>query len=255
MKKTTVLAVVPARMASTRFPGKPLALIAGLPMVEHVRRRVKLSPLVNDVIVATCDPEIVAATQAYGGRAVMTASTHERCTDRVAEAAMHEEADIIVNVQGDEPLLSPEMMDAVIQPMLDDPALPCTNLIAAIAEEEGDNPNLVKVTFDRDMHALYFSREPIPSRKKAGKLPLQRYKQLGIIAFRRELLATYTRLMPTPLEELESVDMLRLLEHGHRIKLVVVVSNSIGVDTPQDLEKATELMRADPWLRHYQEGV
>ena len=255
MKKSTVLVVVPARMASTRFPGKPLAVIAGLSMVEHVRRRVRLSPLVDDVVVATCDQEIVDVIQAHGGRAVMTASTHERCTDRVAEAARSETADIIVNVQGDEPLLSPDMLDAVIRPMLEDPTLPCANLISPISEEEGENPNLVKVTFDRSMHALYFSREPIPSRKKAGKLPLQRYKQLGIIAFRREFLATYTQLAPTPLEELESVDMLRLLEHGHRIKLVPVTSNSIGVDTPQDLAKAIELMRADPWLQHYQEGA
>ncbi len=254
MKSPTVLAVVPARMASTRFPGKPLALIAGLPMVEHVRRRVLLCPLVNDVLVATCDREIVAATEKLGGRAVMTASTHERCTDRVAEAAVGESADIIVNVQGDEPLLSPDMLEKVIRPMLENPDLPCTNLISPIAEEEGENPNLVKVTFDRSMHALYFSREAIPSRKKAGNLPLQRYKQLGIIAFRREFLTTYTKLAPTPLEEIESVDMQRLLEHGYKIKLVPVTSNSIGVDTPQDLVKATELMRADPWLRHYHQA-
>lgn len=254
MKKPSVLAVVPARMASTRFPGKPLAKIAGLPMVEHVRRRVLLCPLVNDVVVATCDQEIIDATQAHGGRAVMTANTHERCTDRVAEAAVHETADIIVNVQGDEPLLSPDMLEAVIKPMLENPELPCTNLISPIKEEEGDNPNLVKVTFDRQMHALYFSREPIPSRKKAAKLPLQRYKQLGIIAFTREFLNTYTRLAPTPLEEIESVDMQRLLEHGYKIKLVPVTSNSIGVDTPQDLANATELMQADPWLKHYING-
>jgi 3-deoxy-manno-octulosonate cytidylyltransferase (CMP-KDO synthetase) len=252
MKKYTVLAVVPARMASTRFPGKPLAMIAGLPMVEHVRRRVKLCTLVDDVVVATCDREIFEATQAYGGRAVMTASTHERCTDRVAEAAAHETADIIVNVQGDEPLLSPGMLDAVIGPMLENPELSCANLISPIAEEEGDNPNLVKVTFDRQWHALYYSREAIPSRKKANKLPIQRYKQLGIIAFRNEFLKIYPQLAPTPLEEIESVDMLRLLEHGYQIKFVPVTSNSIGVDTPQDLEKATEMMRADPWLQHYQ---
>ena len=254
MKKTTVLAVVPARMASTRFPGKPLALIAGLPMVEHVRRRVLLCPLVNDAVVATCDREIIEATEKLGGRAVMTANTHERCTDRVAEAAVNETADIIVNVQGDEPLLSPDMLEAVIRPMLDNPALPCTNLISAIPDEEGENPNLVKVTFDREMHALYFSREAIPSRKKAGNLPVQRYKQLGIIAFRRDFLTTYTQLAPTPLEAIESVDMQRLLEHGYRIKLVPVTSNSIGVDTPQDLAKATELMKADAWLSRYHSG-
>ena len=251
MTSPTVLVVVPARMASTRFPGKPLALIAGLPMVEHVRRRVLLCPLVNDVLVATCDIEIFAATEKFGGRAVMTSNRHERCTDRVAEAVGDEMADIIVNVQGDEPLLSPDMLDKVIRPMLEDPDLKCTNLISPIAEEEGENPNLVKVTFDRNMNALYFSRESIPSRKKAGKSPIQRYKQLGIIAFRRSFLKTYTQLEPTPLEEIESVDMLRLLEHGYKIKFVSVFSNSIGVDTPEDLRRATELMHADPWLQHY----
>jgi 3-deoxy-manno-octulosonate cytidylyltransferase (CMP-KDO synthetase) len=169
----------------------------------------------------------------------------------VAEAVVGETADIIVNVQGDEPLLSPDMLEKVIRPMLEDPDLPCTNLISPIDDEDGNNPNLVKVTFDRSMHALYYSREAIPSRKKAGTLLIQRYKQLGIIAFRRSFLETYTLLTPTPLEEIESVDMLRLLEHGFKVKLVSVTSNSIGVDTPEDLENATDLMQSDPWLRHY----
>jgi 3-deoxy-manno-octulosonate cytidylyltransferase (CMP-KDO synthetase) len=251
MNKYTTLAVVPARMASTRFPGKPLAMIAGLPMVEHVRRRVKLCPLVDDVLVATCDREIIEATESYGGRAVMTASTHERCTDRVAEAVEHETADIIVNVQGDEPLIDPGMLDALIKPLLENPELLCANLIARISNEEAESPNLVKVTFDQQMHALYFSREPIPSLKKSGKLPVSHYNQLGIIAFRREFLKVYTALAPTPLEAIESVDMLRLLEHGYRIKFVLVANEGTSVDTPQDLEKANELMRRDPWLKRY----
>jgi len=246
-----VLAIVPARMASTRFPGKPLALLAGLPMVEHVRRRVKLCKLIDDVVVATCDTEIVLAIEANGGRAVMTAATHERCTDRVAEAAGHETAEIIVNVQGDEPLISPDILESVIRPLLDDPKLDCANLISSITDEEALSSNLVKVTFDCQMNAMYFSREAIPSLKMAGKLKVQRYKQLGIIAFRRDLLSAYMRLTPTPLEAIESVDMQRLLEHGYRIKLVPVISNSIGVDTPRDLQQAAELMRADPWLSHY----
>jgi len=251
MKTSRVLAIIPARMASTRFPGKPLAILSELPMVEHVRRRALLSKLIDEVIVATCDLEIMNAIEAYGGRAVMTADSHERCTDRVAEAAKNETADIVVNIQGDEPLISPDILDAVIQPLLDDPDLCCANLISAIPEEDGINPNLVKVTFDGNMNALYFSREAIPSSKKAGQLPIQRFKQLGIIAFRRDFLNTYMRLSPTPLEAIESVDMLRLLEHGYRIKLVSVTSNSIGVDTPHDLEMAGELMKTDPWLKHY----
>lgn len=221
-------------------------------MIEHVRRRVKLCSLIDDVIVATCDREIIETTEAYGGRAVMTASTHERCTDRVAEAVTREVADIIVNVQGDEPLLDPNMLDALIKPLLENPELLCANLIARISSEEAESPNLVKVTFDQEMYALYFSREPIPSMKKSGKLPVCHYNQLGIIAFRREFLKTYSSLAPTPLEAIESVDMLRLLEHGYRIKFVLVENEGTSVDTPQDLQKAIELMHSDPWLRRYQ---
>ncbi len=252
MNKPTVLAVVPARMASTRFPGKPLAMIAGLPMVEHVRRRAALCPLIDDVVVATCDREILEATQAHGGRAVMTAATHERCTDRVAEAAEREPAEIIVNLQGDEPLLRPDMLEALVAPLLEDPGLPCTNLMAEIREDEADSANLVKVACDLRMQALYFSREPIPSRRKAGRLPVHWFRQLGIIAFRHDFLRTYTQLPPTPLEAIESVDMLRLVEHGYRIRMVPVEFSGLGVDTPADLERATELMKADPWLPRYQ---
>jgi len=252
MSKPRIIAIIPARMASTRFPGKPLAKIAGLPMVEHVRRRALLSAVIDDAIVATCDQEIIDATRAFGGRAMMTASTHERCTDRVAEAADGEPAEIIVNVQGDEPLLRPDMLEVLVEPMLQDPGLPCANLMAEITEDEAGSPNLVKVVCDLQMHALYFSREPVPSRRKAGKLPIRWFKQLGIIAFRRDFLKIYTKLPPTPLEAIESVDMLRLVEHGYRIKMVPVEFSGLGVDTPQDLAQATELMKADPWLAHYQ---
>ena len=142
---TKIVAIIPARMASTRFPGKPLADLLGLPMIEHVRRRVALSPLISDVIVATCDHEIMEAVTHYGGRVVMTASTHERCTDRIAEAALHINGDIIINVQGDEPLVRPEMFEPLIVPLINNPDLMCTNLMAEISgDDEFNSSDVVK---------------------------------------------------------------------------------------------------------------
>ena len=248
-----VVAVIPARMASTRFPGKPLAEIQGLPMIEHVRRRVALSPLIQEVVVATCDQEIFAAVTAEGGQAVMTAPTHERCTDRVAEAAVSIEADIIINVQGDEPLVQPDMFVALLAPLVADPELPCTNLMSEIlSDDEFTSPNVVKTVCDFKGNALYFSREPIPSVRKAGDLAFRKYKQLGIIAFRYEFLHTFTDLAPTPLEAVESVDMLRAVEHGYQVRMVVTPFQVVGVDTPEDLEKARVLMKTDELLKTYQ---
>jgi 3-deoxy-manno-octulosonate cytidylyltransferase (CMP-KDO synthetase) len=248
-----VVAVIPARMASTRFPGKPLADIMGLPMIEHVRRRVALSPLIQEVVVATCDQEIFAAVTAHGGQAVMTAPTHERCTDRVAEAAAFLQADIIVNVQGDEPLVQPDMFAPLLAPLQAEPELPCTNLMAEISsDEEFTNPDVVKTVCDLQGNALYFSREPIPSVRKAAEQALQKFKQLGIIAFRREFLHTFTNLAPTPLEAVESVDMLRAVEHGYQVRMVVTPFQVVGVDTPADLERARALMKTDELLKTYQ---
>lgn len=251
MKTERIIAIIPARMASSRFPGKPLADILGLPMIEHVRRRVRLCPLFADVVVATCDQEILDSIQQFGGRAVLTSTTHERCTDRVAEAALGQSADIIANIQGDEPLIRPEILEALLAPLREGRNLDCTNLMAPITEAEAQNPNLVKVVCDLSRFALYFSREPIPSRKKAGKLPIQYFKQLGIYAFRSEFLQRYTRLAATPMEAIESVDMMRLIEHGYRIRMVPVEFTGIGVDTPADLDCALEMMKADPiWPRY-----
>ncbi|MFZ5447605.1 MAG: 3-deoxy-manno-octulosonate cytidylyltransferase [Thermodesulfobacteriota bacterium] len=247
-----IIAIIPARMASTRFPGKPLADILGLPMIEHVRRRVALAPLVNEVVVATCDREIAEAVVAGGGRAVMTAPTHERCTDRVAEAALGQEADIVINVQGDEPLVHPAMLEPLLSPLLAEATLPCTNLMAKIhSEAEFHSPNVVKTVCDLKGNALYFSREPIPSLSKAGGLVFAKYKQLGIIAFRREFLQCFTNLPPTPLEQVESVDMLRAVEHGYPVRMVETSFDVVGVDTPEDLARAKQLMETDPLFPSY----
>jgi 3-deoxy-manno-octulosonate cytidylyltransferase (CMP-KDO synthetase) len=247
-----VVAIIPARMGSSRFPGKPLADIAGLPMIEHVRRRVSLCAMIDEVIVATCDKEIMDVVEKNGGRAAMTLPTHERCTDRIAEAALEIDADIVLNVQGDEPLVKPEMFEPLITPLMDDPELYCVNLMSEIGDEKDfESSDIVKVVCDLEGYALYFSREPVPSRRKAGGLTFKRYKQLGIIAFRKDFLLTYTKLTPTPLEQIESVDMLRILEHGYRLRMVPTPLESIGVDTPADLERASEMMKKDALYRTY----
>lgn len=247
-----VIAIIPARMASTRFPGKPLADILGLPMIEHVRRRVALSPLLYEVVVATCDEEIAHVVEKSGAKAVMTSHNHERCTDRIAEAALSLKSDIIINIQGDEPLVRPEMFEALLAPLNDEPELPCTNLMAEILDDsEFDSCNVVKVVCDPARNALYFSREPIPSRCKAGGVEFKKYKQLGVIAFRSDFLQTFTRLPATPLEEIESVDMMRAIEHGYRVRMVHCEHQVVGVDTPEDLDRAIRIMEMDDLLPLY----
>ena len=249
--KSKIVAVIPARMASSRFPGKPIAEIAGLPMIEHVRRRTLLCSAIDQVIVATCDREIYDLVEKKGGMAVMTSDRHERCTDRVAEAVKHLEADVVLNVQGDEPLLEPDHLEALIEPLTCDDSLLCSNLIARIPEEMASNPNLVKVVFDNHHRALYFSREPIPSKRKSGALPIDFFRQLGIIAFRRSFLDEFLALSPTPLEAIESCDMMRAVEHGIEVRLVRVDFDKFGVDTPEDLKLADLAMQTDPLFDRY----
>lgn len=247
-----IVAIIPARMAATRFPGKPLAPILGLPMIEHVRRRVSMCNDLDEVIVATCDEEIRDVVEAAGGRVVMTADTHERCTDRIAEAATKVNADIVINVQGDEPLVMPEMMNEVVQPLLDDEELPSANLVTRIVDtEEFENPNAPKVVTNRFGDLLYISREPIPSRKKADTDDYIRLKQLGIIAFRSDFLQVFTRLEPTPLEKIESVDMMRAVEHGYRVKIVETKGRLIGVDVPMDIKRVEEILKSDQLVEKY----
>ena len=239
-------------MASTRFPGKPLADILGLPMIEHVRRRLLLSHDINDVIVATCDQEILDLVQSYGGQVIMTSDQHERCTDRVAEAIAEINADVVINVQGDEPLINPEMIGPLLEPLKKEKDLLCTNLMNKIETNvEFNNPNVVKTVCDARGNALYFSREPIPSPLKAGELHYKKYKQLGIIAFRNNFLKHFTKLRPTPLEQVESVDMMRAIEHGYKVRMVLSPFEGIGVDTPGDLEDAIILMKQDPFFGNY----
>lgn len=252
-----IAGIIPARMASSRFPGKPMAKICGIPMVGHVLKRSKMSKLLDEVYVATCDREIYDYVESIGGKAIMTSSSHERGTDRVAEAALKIEKqmkmklDIVVNIQGDEPMLTPEMIDNAIKPLLDDSSIVCVNLMAPLKDrEEHEDPNEVKVVVDRNNFAMYFSREPIPSRKKSAKdIPMN--KQVCIIPFTRDFLITFNNLESTPLEIVESVDMLRAMEHGYRVKMVPTDVVTYSVDTPEDLAIAEDLMADDKVILDY----
>ncbi len=254
------LGIIPARMASSRFPGKPLAAIHGIAMIGHVWARSKMSRALTDVVIATCDVEIEQYCQQRGITAVMTSDRHERASDRCAEALekyeqVHGRVDLVVMIQGDEPMLTPTMIDLAVQPLLDEPDVKVVNLMATLASlEEESDPNEVKVVVDGKSNALYFSREPIPSRKK-WKGEAKIWKQVCIIPFRRDYLFEYGRLTPTPLEQVESVDMLRVLEHGGKVRMVPENVLTYSVDTPQDLKDVEEAMADDPLLPRYRERL
>jgi 3-deoxy-manno-octulosonate cytidylyltransferase (CMP-KDO synthetase) len=253
-----IIAIVPARMASTRFPGKPLADIHGVPMVGHVALRTAMCPLLKATYIATCDEEIMAYAASKGIRAVMTADTHTRCSDRTAEAlgyieqAMGFTADIVVMVQGDEPMVTPGMIEAAVRPLMEEPDLQITNLMGDLADAaEFEDPAEVKVVTDLKGNALYFSREPVPSRKKGVALVPMR-KQVCVIPFRREFLLKFNSLAETPLEIIESVDMLRILENGETVRMIPIKDRTMSVDTPTDLERVRAFMRDDPLRGQYQ---
>ncbi len=243
-----VVAVIPARMASSRFPGKPLVSIAGLPMVEHVRRRALLAGGVDEVVVATCDTSILQAVTAAGGRALMTKDTHERCTDRVAEAMLSLDSDVVAIVQGDEPLLLPGAVEAVIRPLVERDDVVCTNLLSPLeSDDDLGNPNIVKAVCARDGRVLLLSRAPIPYFRKKEACPV--YRQTGIMALTADFLRTYSMLPETPFERVESVDMLRVLEHGFQILGVPLDYSTVGVDRPVDVPVVEQLLERDPVQR------
>lgn len=242
-----ILALIPARMSSSRFPGKPMAPILGKPMIGHVYERVTQSPLLDATAVATCDREICDYIESIGGIAVMTGDQHERASDRCAEALVKLEKanntryDIVVMIQGDEPMTHPDMIAEAVQPLLDDPKIQVVNLLGEIKDvTEFEDRNCIKVVCDLDSNALYFSREPIPTRCKVDEIPMG--KQVCIIPFRRDFLLEYTRMTPTPLEIAESVDMMRVLEHGLKVRMVPTRHNTQAVDTPNDLARVEVLM-------------
>lgn len=244
-------------MASSRFPGKPLADIHGMPMIGHCWHRCKLSEALDEVYIATCDDEVRAYANSIGAPCIMTSNKHERATDRCAEAMLKIEQstgrriDIMVMIQGDEPMVHPDMMDQAIAPMRAGNSVNVVNLYAQMTSvEEFEDPNEVKVVMDLGEYALYFSREPIPSRKK-GVRQVPMLKQVCIIPFRRDYLLRFNELPPTPLEIIESVDMMRILEHGEKVRMVRTDFISLSVDTPADLARVVEMMRDDPLRPKY----
>lgn len=245
-----ILALIPARMGSSRFPGKPMAEILGMPMIGHVYNNVSKANALTMTAVATCDEVIYEYIESIGGNAVMTKNTYERASDRCAEALTKIEKstgivfDIVVMVQGDEPMTHPDMIDEAIKPMLADSSIMVTNLLGRIDSlEEFHDRNCIKVVCDLQSNAIYFSREPIPTQGKSPNITMS--KQVCIIPFRRDYLMKYTSLPPTPLEISESVDMMRVLEHGDQIKMVPTKHQSYAVDVPDDLIRVENLMRGN----------
>lgn len=253
-----IISIIPARMGSSRFPGKPMADILGMPMIGHVYKRVKLSKLLSEVYVATCDQVIFDYVESIGGKALMTSDCHERCSDRCAEAMLKIEkdeninVDIMVMVQGDEPLTFPQMIDEAVGPMIEDKSMIITNLVADLhTVREFEDPNEVKVVMDKNNNALYFSREPIPSRKK-GVLEVPMKKQVCVIPFRRDFLLEYNKMEPTSLEIIESVDMMRILENDMKVKMIDTNYETKAVDTQEDLDRVVEMMKKDILFESYQ---
>jgi 3-deoxy-manno-octulosonate cytidylyltransferase (CMP-KDO synthetase) len=240
-----IVAIIPARYQATRLPGKPLALIAGQPMIAHVYARATEARLVDTVLVATDDPRIAEAVDAFGGTAVMTRADHPSGTDRLAEVAAHLSADLIVNLQGDEPMLDPASVDAAIAPLLADPSIPMGTLRTPLVSDDTDNPNVVKVVINLAGDALYFSRSAIPY-TRPGQTPASAWRHLGLYVYRQETLLTLAQLAPTPLELSEGLEQLRALEHGIRLHTVAVPAASPSVDTPEDLARVRHLMESRP---------
>lgn len=246
-----VAAVIPARMGSTRYPGKPLCDIQGLTMIEHVYRRTRMSESVDTTVVATPDEDIREEVESFGGEVIMTGS-HPRATDRVAEAAESLDHEIVVVMQGDEPLVYPDMLDDAIAPVRDEDDVKVTNLAKPILDEdEYRDPNNVKVVVDEDWNALYFSRSPIPHIHEGTYEDASVYHQVCVIPFEREFLFEFTSMEETELEQIESVDMLRLLENGHDVRLVENDRQTYPVDTPEDHEKVNEMMAEDTLFEKY----
>jgi 3-deoxy-manno-octulosonate cytidylyltransferase (CMP-KDO synthetase) len=234
--------VIPSRYAATRLPGKPLLPIAGKPMIQHVYERARSARSLARVLVATDDQRILDVVRGFGGEAVLTSSEHRSGTDRVAEAARDLDADVVINIQGDEPMLRPEPLDALVAAFEARPELEIATLAHAIARpEDANDPGAVKVVVDREGFALYFSRLPIPFyRDGPGG---ERWRHLGVYAYRKAALLRFAGLTPTPLEQAEALEQLRALESGMRILVLPTEHFCVGVDTPEDLGRVREMMR------------
>ncbi|MCH7498626.1 MAG: 3-deoxy-manno-octulosonate cytidylyltransferase [Nitrospinae bacterium] len=250
------VAIIPARWASTRFPGKPLAQIQNKPMIQWVVEQAQKASRISEVIVATDDIRIVEAVHGFGGKAVMTSPDHATGSDRIAEVASGLKCDIVVNVQGDEPLIPPQNIDQVVDTLEKDPSLNVATLMMAINDpDEIADPHVVKVVADQKGRALYFSRSPIPFHrdewesgspedlsKSKDKGMTQVYKHIGLYAYTRSFVLELSRMAPTPLEQLEKLEQLRILEHGIPIQIGITEQPSMGVDHSEDLERVERFL-------------
>jgi len=244
---TEVVAIIPARFQSTRFAGKPLALIQGKPMIQHVFERAKKVDILSRVIVATDDERIQKVVEEFGGECVLTREDHVSGTDRLAEAAEKtgiSKHDIIINIQGDQPLFNGQVIEQVARPLLDDPTLPMSTLIYKIVrKEEIHNPNHVKAVFDKNNNALYFSRLPIPyDRDPSDAMPPTYYRHLGFYGYRKDFLFSFVALPEGEWERLEKLEQLRALEYGYTIKVVLTEHDSMEVDTQEDIARIEQYL-------------
>jgi len=249
---TPILGVIPARFASSRFPGKALAPIAGKPMIQHVFERASMSRyLTGGLVIATDDERIATAARAFGAPVRVTRADHPSGTDRVAEVASASDAEIIVNIQGDEPLIDPTAIDAAVLSLLGDPAVSMATLMKRIEDPaEIESTNVVKVVSDRNGRAIYFSRLPIPFIRDGSGSSQMRFKHIGLYVYRRDLLLSYSDLPVGPLEQAERLEQLRALENGHAIRVVETEYDSLGVDTPADLERVLQLFDASLLIKN-----
>jgi 3-deoxy-manno-octulosonate cytidylyltransferase (CMP-KDO synthetase) len=238
----TAVGIIPSRYASTRFPGKPLASILGVPMIQRVWERAREAKQLREVIVATDDERIAECCASFGAPVVMTSDQHPTGTDRLAEAARELDDEIIVNIQGDEPLIASFVIDAAVDAIDADTSISMSTVVHAAEADSVADPNRVKVVLDRSNLALYFSRSPIPYRRAPGTGPGY-WQHVGIYAYRRDFLQTFVELPRTPLEESEELEQLRALEHGHRIRAAIIEDwHSIPVDVPEDLQRVERIL-------------
>ncbi|MEO8515068.1 MAG: 3-deoxy-manno-octulosonate cytidylyltransferase [Ignavibacteria bacterium] len=237
-----VIGVIPARYGSTRLKAKALAMISGKPMIQHVYERCLKSKHLNEVLVATDDKRILEAVINFGGKVTMTAQSHKSGTDRIGEAVKSIKCDIVVNIQGDEPMIDPRNIDKAIEPLVKDRAVNVSTLCYKISDsKEINNPNIVKVVFDKDNFALYFSRNSIPFNRDNTKTDY--FKHIGLYVYRKDYLMKLIKIKPTRLELAEKLEQLRILESGEKIKLIETNIDSHSVDTPADLKKIKRLIR------------
>ncbi len=233
-----IIGVIPARYASTRFPGKPLAMLDGKSMIRRVYEQAFYSKYINDVLVATDDKRILNEVLSFGGNAVLTSKRHKTGTDRIVEAIKGIKCDIVVNIQGDEPFIKPEVIDSAIKPLLNDSKINVSTLAFPFKENVNDE-NKVKVVFDKNYNALYFSRSVIPNNSR-NTTNIIYYKHLGLYVYRKDFLLKFSREKQSELEKAEKLEQLRMLSMGEKIKVVITKDDSISIDTLKDYKKALQ---------------